>query len=202
MRTRARSIKGKICSVSECSRPVQSKNLCSMHYARYWFHGTTELVRKSAKTNCSIENCKYSGKIVRGWCPHHYEIWRRTGNPLTVTNYKSTLGDCEVPTCSLPIHCHGLCSQHYHLYTKYNIDPIHIKTMICYICEKEWSTWNPREMQIDHIIPITKGGTTTRSNLSVTCRKCNHSKSNMTYDELIEWCRHVISIYELSKKTE
>lgn len=34
------------------------------------------------------------------------------------------------------------------------------------------------EIQIDHVIPYTKGGPTTESNLRVICSNCNNEKSN------------------------
>lgn len=46
----------------------------------------------------------------------------------------------------------------------------------CQVCGK----YMPDEvgLQIDHIIPVSKGGKTITSNLQVLCSKCNGSKSN------------------------
>lgn len=42
-------------------------------------------------TTCSIEGCKNTGKLRRGWCATHYSRWRKSGDPLyvTVVNYSS-----------------------------------------------------------------------------------------------------------------
>ena len=36
--------------------------------------------------------------------------------------------------------------------------------------------------QVDHIIPLNKGGKTVPENLQVLCRKCNASKSDKIMD--------------------
>ena len=46
---------------------------------------------------------------------------------------------------------------------------------ICQICKKKCQ---PSEIEIDHIIPVSKGGKTCVGNLQVLCSNCNRSKSN------------------------
>ena len=46
----------------------------------------------------------------------------------------------------------------------------------CAICKKAFSNRIP--LQIDHIIPMNKGGKTTEDNLQVLCRQCNGLKSD------------------------
>ena len=46
-----------------------------------------------------------------------------------------------------------------------------------------------KEVHIDHVIPESKGGTTTFDNLQVTCRKCNLEKGILTESEFINKLR-------------
>lgn len=46
----------------------------------------------------------------------------------------------------------------------------------CQICGEYLPLGNGA--QIDHIIPVSKGGTTEPDNLQVLCQKCNRAKSN------------------------
>ena len=55
----------------------------------------------------------------------------------------------------------------------------------CYLCgkltdfnDKEWGNYGPTYPTIDHIIPISKGGTNTWENVKVCCAKCNLSKGD------------------------
>jgi 5-methylcytosine-specific restriction endonuclease McrA len=57
----------------------------------------------------------------------------------------------------------------------------------CVYCDEDL---RDREIHLDHIIPESKGGTTTRDNLQVTCRKCNLAKGTLTEQEFTEKLRH------------
>ncbi len=56
---------------------------------------------------------------------------------------------------------------------------------ICAYCGKsiEYS-----KMTIDHVYPQTMGGPTITNNLVPACRKCNSDKTDMTFEEYMEWC--------------
>lgn len=46
----------------------------------------------------------------------------------------------------------------------------------CYLCQEEL---NPDDTCVEHIIPISKGGTNTAANVALSCSNCNHNKSHM-----------------------
>ena len=51
----------------------------------------------------------------------------------------------------------------------------------CYYCRKRF---HPRELTMDHIVPLVRGGKTTRSNVVPSCKECNNSKR---YLLPVEW---------------
>ena len=46
----------------------------------------------------------------------------------------------------------------------------------CYYCGHHFS---PDELTMDHIIPIIRGGKSTKNNLATACKDCNNKKKHM-----------------------
>ena len=53
---------------------------------------------------------------------------------------------------------------------------------ICHYCGKKFPA---EELTLDHIVPVARGGRSTRGNLVVACRACNQAKKFLTPAELL-----------------
>lgn len=61
---------------------------------------------------------------------------------------------------------------------------------ICYLCggNVEWG-----EAEVDHIVPVSKGGSGEVENLRWTHRECNRAKGSFTLDELAAFCENFLT---------
>lgn len=59
---------------------------------------------------------------------------------------------------------------------------------ICYYCEKKYS---PKEITMDHIVPLIRGGKSTKGNVVPACKDCNNKKKYMLP---IEWAEYLDKI--------
>jgi 5-methylcytosine-specific restriction endonuclease McrA len=62
---------------------------------------------------------------------------------------------------------------------------------ICYLSGEKLD-YSKNNYSFDHITPVSKGGDNTIKNLGITHRIVNQMKSDLTVDELIEWCVKVL----------
>ncbi|MDR0932902.1 MAG: HNH endonuclease [Victivallales bacterium] len=53
---------------------------------------------------------------------------------------------------------------------------------VCHYCGK---TFTPEELTLDHIVPVSRGGKSTRGNLVAACRACNQAKKFLTPAEML-----------------
>jgi 5-methylcytosine-specific restriction endonuclease McrA len=58
----------------------------------------------------------------------------------------------------------------------------------CYYCNKEV---HPKELTMDHIVPIIRGGKSTKRNIVTACKECNNKKKYMLP---IEWEDYLIKL--------
>ena len=68
--------------------------------------------------------------------------------------------------------------------------------MPCKICGEELVI-NPKgsDMQLDHIVPHSRGGESTPDNLVPVHKTCNQSKTNMTMEEMVELAKKVVKTH-------
>jgi len=52
---------------------------------------------------------------------------------------------------------------------------------VCYHCENKFSREN---LTMDHLIPVSRGGRSTKKNIVVSCKQCNSLKKNLTVAEM------------------
>lgn len=53
---------------------------------------------------------------------------------------------------------------------------------ICHYCGEKFPQ---SELTLDHIVPVARGGRSTRGNIAVCCRQCNMEKKYLTPAEMI-----------------
>ena len=53
---------------------------------------------------------------------------------------------------------------------------------ICHYCGRKFS---PNELTMDHVLPISRGGKSTKGNIVACCKECNNEKKYLTPAEMI-----------------
>lgn len=57
-----------------------------------------------------------------------------------------------------------------------------IQSGYCYYCQQRYA---PQELTMDHLVPLARGGKSTKSNLVPCCKKCNNEKKYYTPAEIL-----------------
>ena len=59
---------------------------------------------------------------------------------------------------------------------------------LCYYCGRLFS---PKDLTMDHIVPLARGGRSTKDNLVTSCKECNNRKKTLLP---IEWEEYMESL--------
>ena len=63
----------------------------------------------------------------------------------------------------------------------------------CYLTGVPIDLEDTKSYQLDHIIPVSRGGTNTLDNLEIATKKANQAKADMTLDEFKNLCQLVVN---------
>lgn len=159
----------KICSVGGCESDIKDGGfgMCSKHYQRFKHNGNTQ-DPPTKKTVC-VKCGKKDTKIVREMCRSCYDKYM-TENVDSYKNakklYKYKRRTAEKNKCE-----------------PFTTEEILEKTSgLCSLCFEEINTSlsqsHPLGLNIDHIQPLSKGGSNMKYNLLATHRVCNELKGN------------------------
>jgi 5-methylcytosine-specific restriction endonuclease McrA len=66
----------------------------------------------------------------------------------------------------------------------------------CYYCGRKV---NPSELTMDHIVPLIRGGRSTKANIVPCCKDCNNKKKHMLPVEWQEYLRRLHKNTDLSE---
>ena len=70
----------------------------------------------------------------------------------------------------------------------------------CYLSGEKINLYND-DYNLDHMIPASRGGDNSLNNLGITHKVANTMKSDLTPEELIEWCKKILEFnnYKIEK---
>lgn len=193
-----------VCSIASCGaegRVVRS--WCMRHYQRWQKHGTPTpegvQERDHSEGPCSHQGCPRP-KVKSGYCGLHYQRFMKFGDSaVTAHEDVSTSAARRCRYCrrdishrrSNAVWCDRSCKYWAFIWrTREGISdnpesiPVPGSTIDKILSSGQCSYCGDRgPVEIDHIIPIARGGAHREGNLAPACRNCNQSKlSKLLYE--------------------
>ncbi len=142
-----------ICIIEGCERLLRARGWCITHYTRWWKTGkveSTKPVRQMGREGCLIEACNKQ-HYARGLCYNHYQY------RVAIPKRRAQREQAEI--------CDFTYAQWLAKLKEYDNH--------CAYCDNKF-----RQLEQEHIIPLSKGGNHTASNIVPACRSCNVRKRN------------------------
>ncbi|KIL79576.1 HNH endonuclease [Bacillus badius] len=189
------------CEVEECGRKHHAKGYCKMHHYRWERYGDP-LYKKHRKRVCSVNGCERDA-YGKGLCrTHHYRL-KANGDPLVVQKLINV--PCKIEGCKNKNRKYGYCEKHYYesdlCREQHRIYSANRRSLKENAIVNDFSLFDWKEslrhfneecaycgaqdndLQQEHIIPLSKGGANTISNVVPACEGCNQNKKAKTIEE-------------------
>lgn len=202
------------CEVEGCKESYYAKGYCVKHYGRWKTHGDPlKVISRKIVGKCKIESCT-SDIYCKGYCIRHYQRLIKHGDPFHVEVKTEHDGFCSFEGCEDKYFAKDLCRKHYNqkrkkeylksdkgreisrlncqkrraMKSKSPINDFSLEqwkecldffSYKCAYCGK-----NTEKLDKEHVIPIFKGGSNSKTNIVPSCGNCNYSKGTKT---IFEW---------------
>lgn len=188
------------CAIDECTKAAKVRGWCGAHYQRWRRFGHPAFHPPAPERVCSVRDCR-AVPNARGWCSAHYYRWMTYGDPLVSRNAPRRLLKERQPFPPRPCivcgrsfdpgfsaarkYCGKLCKPSGRI-----AGSVNKRTWVERLgAEDGWSCWlcdssidpalywpDPRAGSVDHVVPVTRGGTDERSNLRLAHLHCNTAR--------------------------
>lgn len=181
------------CKVEGCTNKHQARGYCKKHLYRFDKYGDP-LKIKTYPEGCSVKGCNNKHYGI-GLCAKHYERFKKHGDPnVTLIRYHEP---CKQRNCKNTARKYGYCEKH----LKYS--KIYQQRSRTYSAKRRMLKQNSLEndfdasmwlgvlkefdnkcaycgrsdnLEIEHIVPVSKCGSHTKHNIIPACKECNRSK--------------------------
>lgn len=198
----SRKVVGK-CKVESCKNDIYCRGYCVRHYQRFMKYGdpSRSVRNTNVPEHCTVKECTRK-HFALGYCKKHYTRYKRYGSPYTLRAKPNIIADkCKIDSCDQKHFGRGYCKYHYyrsdyhkqksHKYRARKMNaPINdfdksmIKEVMKYFENRcGYCGVKLKDYHIEHVIPLSRGGSHTKSNIIVSCPSCNYDKNTKRLEE-------------------
>lgn len=180
------------CSVEGCKNNANKNGMCREHYRNFLRYGDPSISRKTVDNKgklCGVEGCERDA-INKGMCKYHYDK-ERLKNPVIKQRQKEALNRYMFSEKGVRARTNSGYNRRAvkanALREDFKKDEIYLRDgWICQLCglPVDPSSKDKKLMaSLDHIIPLSRGGSHTRDNVQLAHRGCNSQKHNKLPEE-------------------